>query len=101
MATDPESWHSVAERLEIIREAMGMGKGEIAAAIGCTAPQWTNYIKADNLIPVHTANRLCRVAGVTTEYIYRGVMKVTIDPEIEPKLLAGAKPKPKKRAKRA
>ena len=96
---DPESWEAVADRLETIREALDMEKGEIAEAIGVSASQWTNYIKADNLIPVHAANRLCRLAGVTTDYIYRGVLKVVIDPEMHPKLL-GAPPARKPRRAR-
>lgn len=100
MAVDPESWDAVASRLELIREALGMEKGEIAAAIGVSASQWSNYITPLNLIPVPAANRLCRLAGVSTDYIYRGVLKVAIDPEIQPKLV-GEPPKGRKRARRA
>lgn len=100
MADDPESWEAVAERLERIREALPMGKSEIAQAIGVSPSQWSNYITKgpkQNLIPLHAAIRLCMVAGVTTDYIYRGTFRSVIDPEMASKLV----PPEKARAKRA
>lgn len=99
--TDPESWEAVAERLERIREALNMNKTEIAEALGISPQQWTNYTKPDNLIPVYVANRLCRLAGVTTDYIYRGISRIVIDPEMHTKLdeRRTAKPVKPKRAR--
>lgn len=97
MADDPDSWKSVGERLERIRIALGKGKKEIAEEIGLSASQWTNYTKGDNLIPVHAAIRLCQLAGVTTDYIYRDTFRSVVDPELGAKLA----PQPKSRAKRA
>lgn len=89
---DPESWEAVGERLEKIRDALGMNKTEIARAIGVSNSQWTNYIKGDNLIPVHAAMRLCKLAGVTTDYIYRDTVRSVVDPEIASKLTPVTKP---------
>lgn len=97
MADDPESWESVGERLERIRTALGKGKSELAGEIGISPSQWTNYINGTNLIPVHTANRLCSLAGVTTDYIYRNTFRSVVDPELAAKLAPASKP----RARRA
>lgn len=66
--------------------ALGKNRTEIAEALGISPQQWTNYTKPDNLIPVYVANRLCRLAGVTTDYVYRGISRVVIDPEMHAKL---------------
>lgn len=97
MAGDPESWEAVGERLERIREALGKGKKELAEEIGLSASQWTNYINGDNLIPMHAAIRLCKLAGVTTDYIYRDTLRSVVDPEMATKLAAP----PRRRARRA
>lgn len=92
-ARDPESWEAVGERLELIRDALDLNKSQIAEALGLSPSQWTNYITGANLIPVHTANRLCRLAGVTTDYIYRDTIRSVVDPEIAEKLAPVAKPR--------
>jgi transcriptional regulator with XRE-family HTH domain len=85
---DPESWEAVGERLERIRLALdelrggGMNKSQIAKELGISSSQWTNYINGDNLIPQHVANRLCKLAGVTTDYIYRDTLRAVVDPEV-------------------
>lgn len=91
MSDDPESWEAVGERLERIRDALGKGKSEIAEQIGISPSQWTNYITGTNLIPVHAATRLCKLAGVTTDYIYRDTVRSVVDPEIAAKLNPAAK----------
>lgn len=98
MAGDPESWEAVGERLERIREALGKGKSEIAGELGISPSQWTNYITAENLIPTHVAIRLCKLAGVTTDYIYRDTLRSVVDPEMAKNLALGAA---KGRARRA
>jgi transcriptional regulator with XRE-family HTH domain len=101
MASDPESWESVGERLERIREALadlrpgGMNKSQIAHELGISSSQWTNYINGTNLIPMHTAVRLCRIAGVTTDYIYRDTIRSVVDPELAARLMAKPKPNAK------
>lgn len=104
MSDDPESWEAVGERLERIREALdalrptGLNKSQIAEEIGISGSQWTNYIKGENLIPVYAANRLCQIAGVTTDYIYRGTMRSVVDPEVAEKLAPVAKPRTRRPA---
>jgi transcriptional regulator with XRE-family HTH domain len=93
---DPESWEAVGARLERIRDALGLNKTQIAEAIGISNSQWTNYIKGDNLIPLHVAIRLCKLAGVTTDYIYRDTIRSVVDPEMAAKLAPLAKPRVKR-----
>lgn len=96
---DPESWESVGERLERIRMALdelrdgGMNKTQIAKELGISSSQWTNYINGDNLIPQHVAIRLCNIAGVTTDYIYRDTLRSVVDPEVAAMLAPVAKPR--------
>lgn len=96
---DPESWEAVGERLERIRLALdelrggGMNKTKIASELGISSSQWTNYITGTNLIPQHVANRLCKLAGVTTDYIYRDTIRAVVDPEMAAILAPVAKPR--------
>lgn len=78
--------------------ALGKNRTEIAEALGISPQQWTNYTKPDNLIPVYVANRLCRLAGVTTDYIYRGISRIVVDPEVHAKLEGRPAPKKAKKA---
>jgi transcriptional regulator with XRE-family HTH domain len=96
---DNESLQAVALRLEEIREALGWQKQQIAAAIGATSADWSNYIKPLNGIPVDKANRLCVVAGVSTDFIYRGLF-LGIAPEMRDAILK-ARAAAKTRAKQA
>lgn len=73
-------------RLERIREALEINKKDIAAALGISSSQWTHYITGQNLIPMHTAIRLCKLAGVTTDYIYRDTFRSVVDPEMASQL---------------
>lgn len=96
---DPESWEAVGERLERIRQALddlragGMNKTQIAKELGISPSQWTNYITGSNLIPQHVAIRLCNIAGVTTDYIYRDAFRAVVDPELAAILAPVAKPR--------
>lgn len=68
----PESLKSVGERLELLRQAMGLENQVLAQMIGISPQQWRNYKVGDNVFPPAAAIQLCIVSGATTDFIYRG-----------------------------
>lgn len=63
----------VGRRLKLLREALKMSQTALCRLAGITSPQaWNNAETGDNFLTVSNAMKLCRVTGVTMDWIYRG-----------------------------
>jgi transcriptional regulator with XRE-family HTH domain len=72
-SVDPESVPEIGRRLRLTREAMGMTQAAFCRLIGIDTPQWNNYEKGLRRISPDPALQLCRVTGVSMDWIYRGI----------------------------
>lgn len=68
----PEDIAEIAERLRLLREALGMSQSEIARRIGASPSQWNNYEKPLVRIRIDEAIKLTQTFGVTLDWIYTG-----------------------------
>ena len=62
----------VGKRLKILREALNMSQVALCRATGIGDQVWNNAETGDNLLTVPNAVKLCRVTGVTMDWIYLG-----------------------------
>jgi len=95
-----ESPEAVAERLEEIRVALDWPKKKIAEAIGLSSSGWSNIQTLKQNITVLQACELCRVAGVSTDFIFRGLL-MGLTSEMEARILKARAALGKKRPRRA
>lgn len=68
----PESTEMVAERLKLLREALGMDQAEICRRTGIGTSAWNNAETGDNRIGISNAIKLRHTFGVGLDYIFFG-----------------------------
>lgn len=67
------SKESVGKRLRLIRERLGLGKqDELGPMLGADAKRYNNWELGVAMFPVNFAAKLCSLASVDLDYIYRG-----------------------------
>src|SRR3954470_24745391 len=66
-----ESPKAVANRLKLTREALGYKPSTIARLMGVSQQAWTNWERG-RMITLPAALKLCSVARVHLDWIYRG-----------------------------
>lgn len=71
-ATSLSSTEAVAERLELLRELIGMRQNEFASRAGIGANAWNNYVHCRSRISVDAAIKLVITYGVTLDFIFLG-----------------------------
>ena len=71
-ASDAASAVEIGKRLRLVREALKMSQTALCRLAGITPQAWNNAGTGDNLLTVPNAVKLCRVTGVTMDWIYRG-----------------------------
>jgi transcriptional regulator with XRE-family HTH domain len=81
----------VGKRLRLLREGLKMKQIALCRLTGITGQAWNNAETGDNLLTVVNAIEICRVTGVTLDWIYRG--QITALPSIV--LTAITKPRQK------
>ena len=69
---EPTSVTEVAARLQLTREALKLSQAALCRMAGISPQAWNNAETGDNRISVDEAMKLCRVTGVTLDWIYRG-----------------------------
>ena len=69
---EPTSVGEVAARLKLTREALGLSQAALCRRTGIATNVWNNAETGDNRISVDEAVKLCRVTGVSLDWIYRG-----------------------------
>jgi transcriptional regulator with XRE-family HTH domain len=70
---EPTSVADVADRLRLTRLAMGWSQAELCRRSGISPQIWNNAETGDNRISVDEAIKLCRITGVSLDWIYRGI----------------------------
>jgi DNA-binding XRE family transcriptional regulator len=68
----PTSLPAVAERLRLLREAHRMNQVAWCKLIEVAPTAWNNYERAQHLITVTVALKVCTATGASLDYIYRG-----------------------------
>jgi transcriptional regulator with XRE-family HTH domain len=70
---NPTSKEAIAYRLELLREALtDLDQKQIAERVGITPAAWNQYTQALTAPSVESALRICRIYGVTLDWIYQG-----------------------------
>ena len=83
-APHPESIEAIADRLKRTREAMGFyNQAEWCRLVGIDTNAWNNYEKARNRISIDQAIKVCQATGVTTDWIYRGLMTAGLPANVQ------------------
>src|SRR4051812_45413973 len=63
---------AVGERLRLLREAHGMRQSAWCRAVGITQQKWNSYERGVSRISLNQALKLCDLAGVTLDWLFRG-----------------------------
>lgn len=66
-----ESLKSLAARLKLTREALGLTAAELCRQIGCKPNRWSQYEGAERRVTLEVANALCDEFGLSLDWIYR------------------------------
>lgn len=74
---DPTSREQIAFRLRITRQAMGYTQYQMGEFAGASSPSttWQNYEGGIRRISIDQALALCAAVGLSTDWIYRGVIE--------------------------
>lgn len=75
MGKRPSRMQSIAERLELTREALGLTPAQFARRIGISPQAYNNYIGLRRYISLDQAEKICLSVGVSLDWIYRGDMQ--------------------------
>ncbi|WP_392338834.1 helix-turn-helix domain-containing protein [Loktanella salsilacus] len=62
----------VSERLETVREALGLSKGDFSKSMGLDPSSYSKIIKCEKPLKADHAALLSERWGVTMDFIYRG-----------------------------
>lgn len=82
----------VTVRLEALREAIGLSKGDFAASCGLDASSYSKVLNHTKPLKSDYAYALAAAWGVTMDYFYRGDLS-KIDDHLRNKILAHMNPK--------
>jgi transcriptional regulator with XRE-family HTH domain len=72
----PESTEAVAERLKVLRLALGLDQAEIARRAGISASAWNNAETGDNRIGISNAIKLRTAFNIGLDYVFCGDLRV-------------------------
>ncbi|MGR3524870.1 MAG: helix-turn-helix domain-containing protein [Paracoccaceae bacterium] len=73
MASPEAQYFQIASRLTAIRTGMSnLNQKEFALKNGFNVTQWNNWEAGTRRIPIEAAEKLCRIYGVTLDFIYMG-----------------------------
>lgn len=67
---------SIARRIKLTREALGLSQAEICRRTGITPPAWNNYEMARGRPDLDPAFAISRVTGVSLDWIYFGTERL-------------------------
>ena len=62
----------IGRRLKLVREALKMSQTALCRLASISPQAWNNAETGDNFLTVPNAVKLCRVTGITMDWIYRG-----------------------------
>jgi transcriptional regulator with XRE-family HTH domain len=87
----------MADRLRRTREAFGLNQASWCRLVGIEVQAWNNYESGLRRISVDQAIKVCQATGVTTDWIYRGLMSAGLPMNIQVALQSGQHNGPKRR----
>src|SRR5262249_5411756 len=64
---------AIAERLVLVREAVGLNQASFARLVGIEPQAINNYERGLRRISVDQALKICAATGASLDYIYRGL----------------------------
>lgn len=67
----PESNKSLANRLKLTREAIGVSPAEVCKRLKVGASAWSMYESGERRITIPVAIKFCSEYGLTLDWIYR------------------------------
>jgi transcriptional regulator with XRE-family HTH domain len=65
---------SIGQRLKWTREANGLTQAAWCRLVGIEAQAWNNYERGSRRISLDQALKVCKAAGVSLDWIYRGLI---------------------------
>ena len=70
-----DSPKAIGKRLKALREVKKLSQDRIALIVGMASKSsaWNRYEKGTVALPAHHGLALCRIYGVTMDWIYRGL----------------------------
>jgi DNA-binding XRE family transcriptional regulator len=71
---------AVGQRLRFLREAQGMRQSAWCRAVGITQQKWNSYERGVSRISLNQALKLCDLAGVTLDWLFRGISQIESTP---------------------
>lgn len=83
---------AIAERLIRTREALGLSQAQWCRLTGIAPQAWNNYEQGLNRISIDQAIKVCQATGVTTDWIYRGLMSAGLPMQLQIGLQQSRKP---------
>ena len=69
---------AIASRLRAIQAEMEATDERMGELVGCGRSSWANWINAGNMPSEESMMRLCEVAHVTMDWLYRETLKAAI-----------------------
>ena len=63
---------AVSARLRVVQTELGLTDENMAALVGVSASRWKNWINQQNFPDEEAMVRLCLLAHITMDWIYRG-----------------------------
>lgn len=76
----------LSDRLRRTREAFGMNQADWCRLVGIEPQAWSNYEQGIRRISIDQAVKICQATGITTDWIYRGLMSTSLPTEVQLKL---------------
>jgi transcriptional regulator with XRE-family HTH domain len=67
-----ETSKSLANRLELTREALGISAADLCKRIKIKPNRWSQYESGERRITIEVANKLCDEFDLSLDWIYRG-----------------------------
>lgn len=78
-----DSLDSIPGRLKRTREAFKMNQADWCRMVGIDTQAWNNYESGRRRISLDQLLKVCRATGITTDWIYRGMMSASIPSQIQ------------------
>jgi transcriptional regulator with XRE-family HTH domain len=72
----------IGDRLRLTRESKKLNQATWCKLVGIEQQAWNNYERGRKRISIDQALKVCRFAGVTLDWIYRGVPSGSIPLEL-------------------
>jgi transcriptional regulator with XRE-family HTH domain len=76
----------IGDRLKLTREVKKLNQATWCKLVGIEQQAWNNYERGRKRISIDQALKVCRFAGVTLDWIYRGVPSASIPLELAMKV---------------